>query len=123
MSRSGATIPVGYRSATKRVLDSAAIRPDSGSMSLKNARVLVIGGTSGIGLGVASAAAERGAIPIVVSRQQSSVGRALSQLPEHARGATVDLTDLPAVERLPPRAGGLYPPLFSPGGGPATAPP
>jgi NAD(P)-dependent dehydrogenase (short-subunit alcohol dehydrogenase family) len=69
-------------------------------MSLKNARVLVIGGTSGIGLGVASAAAERGAVPIVVSRQQSSVDRALSELPEHARGATVDLTDLPALERL-----------------------
>jgi NAD(P)-dependent dehydrogenase (short-subunit alcohol dehydrogenase family) len=69
-------------------------------MSLKNARVLVIGGTSGIGLGVASAAAERGAIPIVVSRQQSSVDRALSELPEHARGATLDLTDLPALERL-----------------------
>jgi NAD(P)-dependent dehydrogenase (short-subunit alcohol dehydrogenase family) len=69
-------------------------------MSLKNARVLVIGGTSGIGLGVASAAAERGAIPIVVSRQQSSVDRALSDLPEHARGATLDLTDLPALERL-----------------------
>jgi NAD(P)-dependent dehydrogenase (short-subunit alcohol dehydrogenase family) len=69
-------------------------------MSLKNARVLVIGGTSGIGLGVASAAAERGAIPIVVSRQQSSVDRALSQLPEHARGATVDLTDLSALEQL-----------------------
>jgi NAD(P)-dependent dehydrogenase (short-subunit alcohol dehydrogenase family) len=69
-------------------------------MSLKNARVLVIGGTSGIGLGVASAAAERGAIPIVLSRQQSSVDRALAQLPEHARGATVDLTDMVAVERL-----------------------
>jgi NAD(P)-dependent dehydrogenase (short-subunit alcohol dehydrogenase family) len=69
-------------------------------MSLKNARVLVIGGTSGIGLGVASAAAERGAVPIVVSRQQSSVDRALSELPEHARGATVDLTDLTALERL-----------------------
>jgi len=69
-------------------------------MSLKNARVLVIGGTSGIGLGVASAAAERGAIPIVVSRQQSSVDRALSELHEHARGATLDLTDLPALERL-----------------------
>jgi NAD(P)-dependent dehydrogenase (short-subunit alcohol dehydrogenase family) len=69
-------------------------------MSLKNARVLVIGGTSGIGLGVASAAAERGAIPIVVSRQQSSVDRALSDLPERARGATVDLTDLSALERL-----------------------
>jgi NAD(P)-dependent dehydrogenase (short-subunit alcohol dehydrogenase family) len=69
-------------------------------MSLKNARVLVIGGTSGIGLGVASAAADRGALPIVVSRQQSSVGRALAQLPEHARGATVDLTDPSAVQRL-----------------------
>src|SRR4051795_11822721 len=102
MSRSGATIPVGYRSATKRVLDSAAIRPDSGSMSLKNARVLVVACPSGCGLVSASAASERVAIPIVLSRQQSSVGRALSQLPEHARCATVDLTDLPAVERLPP---------------------
>jgi NAD(P)-dependent dehydrogenase (short-subunit alcohol dehydrogenase family) len=69
-------------------------------MSLKNARVLVIGGTSGIGLGVASAVAERGAIPIVVSRRQSSVDRALSQLPEHARGVSVDLTDLSALERV-----------------------
>ncbi|PXX05336.1 SDR family oxidoreductase [Mycolicibacterium moriokaense] len=69
-------------------------------MSLKNARVLVIGGTSGIGLGVASAAAERGAVPIVVSRRQSSVNRALSQLPENARGAVVDLTDLSALERV-----------------------
>jgi NAD(P)-dependent dehydrogenase (short-subunit alcohol dehydrogenase family) len=69
-------------------------------MSLKNARVLVIGGTSGIGLGVASAADERGAVPIVVSRRQSSVDRALSQLPENARGAVVDLTDLSALERV-----------------------
>jgi NAD(P)-dependent dehydrogenase (short-subunit alcohol dehydrogenase family) len=69
-------------------------------MSLKSARVLVIGGTSGIGLGVASAAADRGAIPIVASRQQSSVDRALSQLPEHGRGAIVDLTDPQALERV-----------------------
>jgi NAD(P)-dependent dehydrogenase (short-subunit alcohol dehydrogenase family) len=69
-------------------------------MSLKNARVLVIGGTSGIGLGVASAAVERGAIPIVVSRQQSSVDRALAQLPEDARGGTVDLTDPDSLDRL-----------------------
>jgi NAD(P)-dependent dehydrogenase (short-subunit alcohol dehydrogenase family) len=69
-------------------------------MSLKNARVLVIGGTSGIGLGVASAAAERGAIPIVVSRRQSSVDRALAGLPDQARGATVDLTDPASLDRL-----------------------
>lgn len=69
-------------------------------MSLKNARVLVIGGTSGIGLGVASAAGDRGAIPIVVSRHESSVARALAELPENACGATVDLTDPAAVEQL-----------------------
>ena len=61
-------------------------------MSLKNARVLVIGGTSGIGLGVALAVADRGGEPIVASRRQSSVDSALAQLPETARGAVVDLT-------------------------------
>ena len=69
-------------------------------MSLKNTRVLIIGGTSGIGLGVATAVAERGATPIVVSRRQTSVDRALAQLPEHARGATVDLTDVAALAQL-----------------------
>jgi NAD(P)-dependent dehydrogenase (short-subunit alcohol dehydrogenase family) len=84
-------------------------------MSLKNARVLVIGGTSGIGLAVASAAAERGALPIVVSRQRSSVDRALAQLPEHARGATVDLTDLSAVERLAADVGDIEHLVFTAG--------
>jgi NADP-dependent 3-hydroxy acid dehydrogenase YdfG len=51
-------------------------------MSLKNSRVLVIGGTSGIGLGVATAVAERGAVPIVASRKQSNVDAALARLPE-----------------------------------------
>ncbi|MDT7755153.1 MAG: hypothetical protein QOH27_1051 [Mycobacterium sp.] len=69
-------------------------------MSLKNTRVLIIGGTSGIGLGVATAMAERGATPIVVSRHQTSVDRALAQLPDHARGATVDLTDVAALAQL-----------------------
>ena len=62
-------------------------------MSLKNARVLILGGTSGIGLGVAAAVAERGGEPIVASRKQSSVDSALAQLPETARGGVVDLTD------------------------------
>jgi NAD(P)-dependent dehydrogenase (short-subunit alcohol dehydrogenase family) len=91
-------------------------------MSLKNTRVLVIGGTSGIGLGVASAAAERGAVPIVVSRQQSSVDRALAQLPEHALGATVDLTDLSAVERLAADIGDIEHLVFTAGESLALAP-
>lgn len=67
---------------------------------MKNARVLVIGGTSGIGLGVAAAVAERGGTPIVASRRQSSVDRALAELPEDARGATVDLSDPASLTRL-----------------------
>jgi NAD(P)-dependent dehydrogenase (short-subunit alcohol dehydrogenase family) len=84
-------------------------------MSLKNARVLVIGGTSGIGLGVASAAAERGAIPIVVSRQQSSVDRALAQLPEQARGATVDLADPDSLNKLAVEVGDIEHLVFTAG--------
>jgi NAD(P)-dependent dehydrogenase (short-subunit alcohol dehydrogenase family) len=76
-------------------------------MSLKNMRVLVIGGTSGIGLAVAAAVADRGARPIVVSRRQSSVDRALAQLPESATGATVDLTDSVALERLAGEVGDI----------------
>ncbi|MCU1694422.1 MAG: dehydrogenase, short-chain alcohol dehydrogenase like protein [Mycobacterium sp.] len=68
-------------------------------MSLKNSRVLIIGGTSGIGLGVATAVAERGAIPIVASRRQPSVDRAVAQLPEGASGATVDEASLDQLAR------------------------
>jgi NAD(P)-dependent dehydrogenase (short-subunit alcohol dehydrogenase family) len=69
-------------------------------MTLKNARILVIGGTSGIGLGIATAVAERGAIPIVASRRQSSVDQALSQLPDGARGVVIDVGDAQALDRL-----------------------
>jgi NAD(P)-dependent dehydrogenase (short-subunit alcohol dehydrogenase family) len=69
-------------------------------MSLKNARVLIIGGTSGIGLGVASAVAARGAEPIVASRKPSSVDRALAQLPDTARGAVIDLSDGASLDRF-----------------------
>jgi NAD(P)-dependent dehydrogenase (short-subunit alcohol dehydrogenase family) len=76
-------------------------------MSLKNTNVLVIGGTSGIGLGVAHAVADRGATPIVASRRQASVDRALAELPAGARGATVDLTDPSALDRLAEEVGDL----------------
>jgi NAD(P)-dependent dehydrogenase (short-subunit alcohol dehydrogenase family) len=76
-------------------------------MSLQNQHVLVIGGTSGIGLAVATAVAERGAMPIVVSRRQSSVDRALGALPRGARGATVDLSDVSAIERLANEIGSI----------------
>src|SRR5258707_11939496 len=93
------------------------LRPtaDRGGMSLKTTRVLVIGGTSGIGLGVATAVAERGAHPIVASRRQSSVDRALAQLPEGARGATVDLTDEASLNELARTVGDIDHLVFTAG--------
>jgi len=76
-------------------------------MTLTNARVLIIGGTSGIGLAVAQAVADRGATPIVVSRRQSSVDRALAALPAGARGETVDLTDPAGLEGLAATVGDI----------------
>lgn len=76
-------------------------------MTLKNTTVLVVGGTSGIGLGVAQAVADRGATPIVVSRRRSSVDRALAELPAGARGVTVDLTDPGALDRLVAEVGAV----------------
>lgn len=86
-------------------------------MNLKNARVLVIGGTSGIGLGVASAVADRGGIPIVVSRNQSSVDRALAELPDRARGTTVDLTDPAGLDRFADDIGPIEHLVFTAGEG------
>ncbi|KAA0118277.1 SDR family oxidoreductase [Mycolicibacterium sp. P9-22] len=84
-------------------------------MNLTNARVLVIGGTSGIGLGVATAVAERGGIPIVLSRNQSSVDRALAGLPHQARGTTVDLTDPDGLRRLADEIGQIEHLVFTAG--------
>ena len=74
-------------------------------MTLANTNVLLIGGTSGIGLGVARAVADRGAMPIVVSRQRSNVDRAVGALPEGARGAILDLAEDGALDRLADEVG------------------
>jgi NAD(P)-dependent dehydrogenase (short-subunit alcohol dehydrogenase family) len=54
--------------------------------------VVVIGGTSGIGLAVAQAAAAAGARVTVGSRSAESVTRALATLPGGAHGRPVDVT-------------------------------
>jgi NAD(P)-dependent dehydrogenase (short-subunit alcohol dehydrogenase family) len=74
-------------------------------MDLANARVLIVGGTSGIGFAVATAVADGGGIPIVASRHQESVDRALSGLPPTAQGTNVDLADPASVVRMAQYAG------------------
>jgi NAD(P)-dependent dehydrogenase (short-subunit alcohol dehydrogenase family) len=69
------------------------------NVELSGARVLIVGGTSGIGLAVARAVLERGATPIVVSRRPASVRSALEELPG-AEGGVCDLTDYSQVAAL-----------------------
>jgi len=69
-------------------------------MDLQGQRVVILGGTSGIGLATAKAAARCGAEVTVISRQQASVDRALAELPPGADGWAADLTDPALVGRL-----------------------
>jgi NAD(P)-dependent dehydrogenase (short-subunit alcohol dehydrogenase family) len=67
-------------------------------MTLQDQRLVVLGGTSGIGLATARLAAGQGATVIVASSNPESVKRALNTLPATASGEAVDLTDSAAVE-------------------------
>lgn len=69
-------------------------------MDLHDQRVVVLGGTSGIGLATAKAAACLGAQVTVVSRRPASVDRALADLPSGTGGRAADLTDTDQARRL-----------------------
>lgn len=61
-------------------------------MNLQGQRIVILGGTSGIGLATAQAAAEDGAHLVVVSSREESVKRALATLPAGAQGHALDLS-------------------------------
>jgi len=64
---------------------------------LESARVLVIGGASGVGFAVAAAAIEAGASVIIGSSQTPRVDEAVRKLGQAAKGLTVDVKDEPSV--------------------------
>lgn len=66
---------------------------------LAGSRVLVIGGSSGIGFGVARAAREAGAIVTIASSNRERVEAAVGRL-GGGEGAQLDVTDEGAVERF-----------------------
>jgi NAD(P)-dependent dehydrogenase (short-subunit alcohol dehydrogenase family) len=68
-------------------------------------RVVVLGGTSGLGFAAARAAAAAGASVVVASRSQDGVHRAVSALPRGTEGHTVDVTDEAEVRDLFDRLG------------------
>ena len=67
---------------------------------LAGKKVVILGGTSGIGLATAIAATNEGALVVVVSSSQQKVDEALSKLPEKSKGFAADLVDEKQVEQL-----------------------
>jgi len=62
-------------------------------MSLDGKRVVILGGTSGIGLATAKAAQREGAVVAVVSSRQKRVDSALASLDRGTEGHVVDLSE------------------------------
>jgi NAD(P)-dependent dehydrogenase (short-subunit alcohol dehydrogenase family) len=69
---------------------------------------MVIGGTSGIGLAVARAAAETGAQVIVASSNPGSVAAALATLPASASGQAVDASSTSQLAAFFDSVGGFH---------------
>jgi len=67
--------------------------------SLKDKRVIIIGGSAGIGLAVAIAAADSGAEVVIASRSAGNLAAAQARLPG-ARTVAVDVTDENSVHAL-----------------------
>lgn len=59
--------------------------------TLKDKRVIILGGSSGLGLATAQAAAADGAEVIIVSSNQQRIDKALASLPENSKGFAVSL--------------------------------
>ena len=67
-------------------------------LSLKNKKVLIVGGSSGIGLGTAKMTAEAGANVTIVGRDQNRLNEALKSLPKGVVAKTLDATSDAQVE-------------------------
>jgi NAD(P)-dependent dehydrogenase (short-subunit alcohol dehydrogenase family) len=75
--------------------------------SLSNQRVVVLGGSSGIGLATARFAAANGASVAIVSRSSARIDAALEQLPSSAEGYVSDLTSPDQTQELFGQLGGF----------------
>lgn len=76
-------------------------------MNLQGKRVVICGGSSGIGLATARAAAAEGAQVVIVSSRQARVDEALASLPPNAEGHAVDLANEAAVREFFSGLGGF----------------
>jgi NAD(P)-dependent dehydrogenase (short-subunit alcohol dehydrogenase family) len=85
-------------------------------VSLANQKVLIIGGSSGIGLATARAAASAGAAVTIASRSQERLNAALAELPDGSDAAAVDSNDDDGMATLFERVGELDHLVYTAGG-------
>jgi NAD(P)-dependent dehydrogenase (short-subunit alcohol dehydrogenase family) len=69
-------------------------------IGLQNKRVVILGGSSGIGLAVAELAASQGAKIVIASSNAERIQRAVESVGVNAQGEIVDLSDEQSVETL-----------------------
>jgi NAD(P)-dependent dehydrogenase (short-subunit alcohol dehydrogenase family) len=84
-------------------------------MNLGEQRVVVIGGSSGMGLATARAAAQDGAAVTVVSSRAERVDAAVAELPDGCDGTVLDVRDEDAVAGFFERLGELDHLVFTAG--------
>src|SRR5260370_8916092 len=84
---------------------------------LHNKRVVILGGSSGIGLAVAEQAASEGAKVVIDSSNTERVQKAIESLGGNAQGHTLDLSDEQAVETLFAKLGAFDHLVFTAGDG------
>jgi NAD(P)-dependent dehydrogenase (short-subunit alcohol dehydrogenase family) len=82
---------------------------------LQQKRVVVVGGSSGIGLAVAKQAAEHGAKVVIVSSKTERVQKAVECIGGEAEGQAVDVSDEGAVEALFAKLGAFDHLIFTAG--------
>jgi NAD(P)-dependent dehydrogenase (short-subunit alcohol dehydrogenase family) len=70
------------------------------STALKNKRVLILGGSSGIGMATARAAVAAGASVVIASRSEARLAAACDEIGGGVTSAALDTRDFPAVERF-----------------------
>ncbi|MDF1655373.1 MAG: SDR family oxidoreductase [Coxiellaceae bacterium] len=69
-------------------------------MSLEGKKVVIIGGSSGIGLAIAQASLDKGAKVIIASRNKEKLAKANATLNNAAQTYAVDLTDEDSIKSL-----------------------
>jgi NAD(P)-dependent dehydrogenase (short-subunit alcohol dehydrogenase family) len=84
-------------------------------MSLEGKRIVVLGGSSGLGLAAARAAAANGASIVIASSRKSRIDEALGVLPAGSEAHVLDLADEPGVRVLFGKLGAFDHLLFTAG--------